>query len=76
MSGGFEYIDIILLAMIAGFIFLRLKNILGRKTGHQGQPDMRRSSVLSDVILQNHQKTILRHCLHHYYHHKLTQIEI
>ena len=56
MSGGFEYIDIILLAMIAGFIFLRLKNILGRKTGHQGQPDMRRSSALSDVILQNHQK--------------------
>ena len=38
MSYSFEYIDIILLAMIAGFIFLRLKNILGRKTGHQGKP--------------------------------------
>ena len=31
----FGYIDIILLAMIAGFIILRLRNILGRKTGHE-----------------------------------------
>ena len=35
MNYSFEYIDIILLAMIAGFIILRLRNILGRKTGHQ-----------------------------------------
>ena len=35
MSYSFEYIDIILLAMIAGFIFLRLRGILGRRTGHQ-----------------------------------------
>ena len=35
MSNNFGYIDIILLAMIAGFIILRLRNILGRKTGHQ-----------------------------------------
>ena len=34
MSNNFGYIDIILLAMIAGFIILRLRNILGRKTGH------------------------------------------
>ena len=33
MNYSFEYIDIILLAMIAGFIFLRLRGILGRKTG-------------------------------------------
>ena len=32
MSYSFEYIDIILLAMIAGFIFLRLRGILGKKT--------------------------------------------
>ena len=38
MSNNFGYIDIILLAMIAGFVFLRLRNILGRKTGHQGKP--------------------------------------
>ena len=38
MSNQFGFIDIILLAMIAGFIILRLRNILGRKTGHQGKP--------------------------------------
>ncbi len=32
---NFGYIDIILLAMIAGFIILRLRSILGRKTGHE-----------------------------------------
>ena len=35
MSNTFEYIDIILLAMIAGFIFLRLRGILGKKTGYE-----------------------------------------
>ncbi len=38
MSNNFGFIDIILLAMFAGFIILRLRNILGRKTGHQGKP--------------------------------------
>ena len=37
MSNNFGYIDIILLAMIAGFIILRLRNILGRKTGHESK---------------------------------------
>jgi len=37
MSNHFGFIDIILLAMFAGFIILRLRNILGRKTGHQGK---------------------------------------
>ena len=35
MSSSFEYLDIILLAMIAGFIILRLRGILGRRTGHK-----------------------------------------
>ena len=35
MNYSFEYIDIILLAMIAGFIFLRLRGILGKKTGYE-----------------------------------------
>ena len=35
MSYSFEYIDIILLAMIAGFIFLRLRGIWGKKTGYE-----------------------------------------
>ena len=37
MSYSFEYIDIILLAMIGGFIFLRLRGILGKKTGFEGK---------------------------------------
>ena len=37
MSNHFGYLDIILLAMLAGFIILKLRNILGRKTGHQGK---------------------------------------
>tara|TARA_B110001452_G_scaffold263033_1_gene263910 strand:- start:579 stop:1172 length:594 start_codon:yes stop_codon:yes gene_type:complete len=37
MTYSFEYIDIILLAMIAGFIFLRLRGILGKKTGFEGK---------------------------------------
>ncbi len=35
MSSNFGYLDIILLAMLAGFVILRLRNILGRRTGHQ-----------------------------------------
>ena len=37
MNHSFEYIDIILLAMIAGFIFLRLRGILGKKTGFESK---------------------------------------
>jgi len=37
MSNNFNFIDIILLAMIAGFIILRLRNIIGRKTGQEGK---------------------------------------
>ena len=54
MSSGIEYIDIILLAMIAGFIILRLKNILGRKTGFQRRPDLGRSSAIFDAVLHDH----------------------
>ena len=35
MNSGFEYLDIILLAIIAGFIILRLRGILGKRTGHE-----------------------------------------
>ena len=35
MSNSFGYLDIILLGMIAGFIILRLRSNLGRKTGHE-----------------------------------------
>ena len=39
MNYSFEYIDIILLAMIACFIFLRLRGILGKRTGHEENLD-------------------------------------
>ena len=41
MNYSFEYMDIILLAMIAGFIFLRLRRILGKKTGYEGKLPMK-----------------------------------
>ena len=54
MSYSFEYIDIILLAMIAGFIFLRLRGILGRKTGHEENLDTSFSHDLpSKEIIKN-----------------------
>ena len=37
MNNSFGYLDIILLGMIAGFIILRLRSILGRKTGHESK---------------------------------------
>ena len=53
MSNQFGFIDIILLAMFAGFIILRLRNILGRKTGHQRKPMSRYfpkgTEVLKDI---------------------------
>ena len=46
MNYSFEYIDIILLAMIAGFIFLRLRGILGKRTGFEGKTPPKFESVL------------------------------
>ena len=44
MSEGFQFIDIIFFAVIAGFILLRLRGVLGRRTGHQRPPpDQRRA---------------------------------
>lgn len=40
MSDGLNFLDILLVAMVAGFIFLRLRSVLGRRTGHERQrPD-------------------------------------
>ena len=49
MNYSFEYIDIILLAMIAGFIFLRLRGILGKRTGFEGKPPSQFKEVLKTV---------------------------
>ncbi len=36
MGGDFQFFDIIILAMIAGFLVLRLRRVLGRRDGHEG----------------------------------------
>tara|TARA_B110001452_G_scaffold74819_1_gene60594 strand:+ start:51 stop:647 length:597 start_codon:yes stop_codon:yes gene_type:complete len=53
MNNGFEYIDIILLAMIAGFIFLRLRGILGKRTGFSGKAPSQFDKVLNNVQKDN-----------------------
>jgi len=50
MIYSFEYIDIILLAMIAGFIFLRLRGILGKRTGFEGKVSPKFDKVLKEAI--------------------------
>ena len=49
MNYSFEYIDIILLAMIAGFIFLRLRGILGKRTGFEGKAPPQFKEVIKNV---------------------------
>lgn len=36
MGGEFQFIDIILFALVAAFLILRLRSVLGRRDGHQG----------------------------------------
>ena len=52
MNYSFEYIDIILLAMIAGFIFLRLRGILGKRTGFEGKTTPQFDKILKDVAIK------------------------
>jgi predicted lipid-binding transport protein (Tim44 family) len=58
MSYSFEYIDIILLAMIGGFIFLRLRGILGKKTGYEDDirsklpEEARETNIKTNFILE------------------------
>ena len=49
MSHSFEYIDIILLAMIAGFIFLRLRGILGKKNGFDSKEVSQFEKILKNT---------------------------
>jgi len=50
MSYSFEYIDIILLAMIAGFIFLRLRGILGKRSGFEGKTHPQFGKILKEAV--------------------------
>ena len=59
MNNTFEYMDIILLAMIAGFIFLRLRGILGKKTGFEGkiptrlEKEFKKIKVIPKLVNEN-----------------------
>ena len=69
MNYSFEYIDIILLAMIAGFIFLRLRGILGKKSGleenistsfaHEADPKKNEKKINSENFDENAKKEFL-----------------
>ena len=52
MNYSFEYIDIILLAMIAGFIFLRLRGILGKRTGFEGKAPPQFQEVSKNINVE------------------------
>ena len=70
MNYSFEYIDIILLAMIAGFIFLRLRGILGKKTGfeedidssfaHEAPPTKPRTDLNANTFDENAKKEFVK----------------
>ena len=74
MSNNFGFIDIILLAMIAGFIILRLRNILGKRTGHEGKnpsvfedkkysqfnPEIKTKPILKETLENNEKKEFLK----------------
>ena len=61
MSNNFGYIDIILLGMIAGFIILRLRNILGRKTGHETKiyPGFTEKNLMYRIVILKILKKIM-----------------
>ena len=58
MNYSFEYIDIILLAMIAGFIFLRLRGILGKRTGFEGKAPAQFDKILKEAVVKQAPKQI------------------
>ena len=56
MNYSFEYIDIILLAMIAGFIFLRLRGILGKRTGFEGKHQPQFKEIVKKINTEKEQR--------------------
>ena len=69
MNYSFEYIDIILLAMIAGFIFLRLRGILGKKTGFEGkipqqfEKEFQKTNIASKPVSENFDESLQKEFL-------------
>jgi predicted lipid-binding transport protein (Tim44 family) len=57
MGDGFQALDIILFAMIAAFLVLRLRSVLGKRTGHGKRPpdgttESRRESHSDDNVVE------------------------
>ncbi len=58
MGNGMQFLDIILLAVIAAFLILRLRSVLGRRTGHDQPPkydpfrDRRKDESAEDKVIQ------------------------
>jgi len=50
MNYSLEYIDLILLAMIAGFIFLRLRGILGKRSGLEGETSSKFENIINNNV--------------------------
>mgnify|MGYP001373408674 FL=1 len=56
MNYSLEYIDIILLAMIAGFIFLRLRGILGKRSGFDAKSTAQFEEVINNANINKKSK--------------------
>ena len=61
MGSSFQFIDIILFAMIAVFLILRLRNVLGRRDGHEGgHRDPFRPNVSAEEVSDSQDKKIIQ----------------
>lgn len=63
-GGGFQLLDIILLAVVAGFLVLRLRSVLGKRTGHQERADplaaYRARQQQKDAPAESEEGTVVR----------------
>ncbi len=63
MNEGFQFLDIIIFAMIAAFLLLRLRSRLGRRTGHERRPTnalSRRQAEDSQEQAEDSQEKVIR----------------
>ena len=58
MSQGFQFFDLVFLGIIAVFILLRLRNVLGTRTGHEKPPEDTRTGRPGTVNGQKEGKVI------------------
>ena len=61
MGNGFQFIDIILFAMIAAFLILRLRNVLGRRNGREGDfRDSFKPDATTDTDIDNDNDNVVQ----------------